>query len=67
MKRYNEGVQYSHNQNQETPLLPDWFYQEAGRFLLDQQINALSALIPDRFYQVGLQIGYTDLNGFAQF
>jgi len=40
---------------QQASLLPDWFTSEPGRALLKEQIDALSTLVPDQYYRVGLQ------------
>ncbi len=39
------------------PILPDWFTTDNGLALLDRQIKCMPSLVPDQFYQVGLQIG----------
>ena len=41
------------------PILPAWFEAQAGQALLAEQVDALDRLIPDQFYRVGLQYGFT--------
>lgn len=48
-------------------LLPAWFNSEAGVALLDQEMKALDTLVPDQFYQTGMQYGAADHQILSRF